>query len=268
MNQSDALLRSIIENPREDLPRLIYADWLDEAGEAERAEFIRVQCELARRRNLMCNRCEKVQNKQRHFTAHCRGDVCVLRRREYLTSRSLILWHWPKNGVPDYTFPAHVATPDDWRRGFLRSVTLDWSSWLRHHAGLFWSSRQTVACDECGGHGAYADCSEAECKRCGGVSGTGKRGTGKVQRPFVASCQPLETVRLTTWPEGYWAGGSDDYFIINGYRFDRVKCDVCDGRGTYQSEAHGYLAPCSCRGNPLNLWECEDWPGVEFVMPE
>src|SRR5262249_44868579 len=31
-----------------DAPRLVYADWLEEHGDAARAEFIRVQCELAR----------------------------------------------------------------------------------------------------------------------------------------------------------------------------------------------------------------------------
>lgn len=34
MNDADALLRSIIENPDDDTPRLICADWLDDhAGE-------------------------------------------------------------------------------------------------------------------------------------------------------------------------------------------------------------------------------------------
>src|SRR5262249_8337125 len=35
-------------DPEDDAPRLIYADWLDEQGESERAEFIRVQIALAR----------------------------------------------------------------------------------------------------------------------------------------------------------------------------------------------------------------------------
>jgi uncharacterized protein (TIGR02996 family) len=43
-----AFLRAIAENPDDDLPRLVYADWLDEHGEPARAEFIRIQCELAR----------------------------------------------------------------------------------------------------------------------------------------------------------------------------------------------------------------------------
>src|SRR5262245_47579116 len=41
MTDHDALLRAICEYPRDDLPRLVYADWLDEHGEPERAAFIR-----------------------------------------------------------------------------------------------------------------------------------------------------------------------------------------------------------------------------------
>jgi uncharacterized protein (TIGR02996 family) len=38
----------VIESPEDDGPRLVYADWLDEQGEHDRAEFIRLQIELAR----------------------------------------------------------------------------------------------------------------------------------------------------------------------------------------------------------------------------
>jgi uncharacterized protein (TIGR02996 family) len=51
MNQGDALLAAILDNPADDGPRLVYADWLEETGgqaERERAEFIRVQVALAR----------------------------------------------------------------------------------------------------------------------------------------------------------------------------------------------------------------------------
>ncbi|HKB38185.1 MAG TPA: TIGR02996 domain-containing protein, partial [Gemmataceae bacterium] len=46
MRLEDAFLRDILEHP-EDTPRLVYADWLDEHGETERAEFVRVQVALA-----------------------------------------------------------------------------------------------------------------------------------------------------------------------------------------------------------------------------
>src|SRR5437763_12650008 len=47
MCDDDAFLRAIIERPDDDLPRLIYADYLDERGDP-RGEFIRVEGELAR----------------------------------------------------------------------------------------------------------------------------------------------------------------------------------------------------------------------------
>jgi uncharacterized protein (TIGR02996 family) len=44
---ADAFLRAIRAAPDDDLPRLVFADYLDETGDPARAEFIRVQCELA-----------------------------------------------------------------------------------------------------------------------------------------------------------------------------------------------------------------------------
>src|SRR5262245_48701346 len=46
---NQAFLDAIIAAPEDDAPRLVYADWLDDHGDSDRAEFIRVQCDLARR---------------------------------------------------------------------------------------------------------------------------------------------------------------------------------------------------------------------------
>jgi len=51
MTDQAAFLRAIVEYPHDLLPRLVFADWLDENvtetnGFAERAEFIRLQCEI------------------------------------------------------------------------------------------------------------------------------------------------------------------------------------------------------------------------------
>jgi uncharacterized protein (TIGR02996 family) len=51
MTDRELLLRAILEEPADDTLRLVYADFLDEAGGARnqaRAELIRVQCEIAR----------------------------------------------------------------------------------------------------------------------------------------------------------------------------------------------------------------------------
>jgi uncharacterized protein (TIGR02996 family) len=47
MSEREAFLHAICENPDDDTPRLVFADWLDEHGEADRAEFIRLQIEIA-----------------------------------------------------------------------------------------------------------------------------------------------------------------------------------------------------------------------------
>jgi uncharacterized protein (TIGR02996 family) len=43
-----ALLAAVAADPASDLPRLLYADFLDDRGQAVRAEFIRVQCTIAK----------------------------------------------------------------------------------------------------------------------------------------------------------------------------------------------------------------------------
>jgi uncharacterized protein (TIGR02996 family) len=51
VTHDDAFLQAIQEAPEDDSPRLIYADWLDEHGNQDRAEFIRTQCERLRLRH-------------------------------------------------------------------------------------------------------------------------------------------------------------------------------------------------------------------------
>ncbi len=43
MSDREAFVAAIAANPHDDLPRLVFADWLDEHGDPERAEFIRTQ---------------------------------------------------------------------------------------------------------------------------------------------------------------------------------------------------------------------------------
>ena len=44
----EPFLQAICEHPADDAPRLVYADWLEENGDPERAAFIRVQIDRAR----------------------------------------------------------------------------------------------------------------------------------------------------------------------------------------------------------------------------
>src|SRR4051812_2844446 len=48
MPNARPFLEAVRDSPDDDAPRLVFADWLEEQGESARAEFLRVQCELAR----------------------------------------------------------------------------------------------------------------------------------------------------------------------------------------------------------------------------
>ncbi len=113
-NAGDALLADILANP-EDGPRLVYADWLDEHGEAERAEFIRVQCEEA-------------------------GLDEDDPRRQALARRS---WEIAQSNLipgprPEWTGGIH-ALASEWkfRRGFVEHVALPAATFLERAADLF-----------------------------------------------------------------------------------------------------------------------------------
>ncbi|MBY0457601.1 MAG: TIGR02996 domain-containing protein [Gemmataceae bacterium] len=45
MTDRDALLAAILAQPEEDTPRLMFADWLQENGEVDRGQFVRLQVE-------------------------------------------------------------------------------------------------------------------------------------------------------------------------------------------------------------------------------
>ncbi len=83
----DAFLAAIADRPDDDLPRLVYADWLDENGDPVRAEFIRVQIELAkvsafdpRRAALRAREAELSLHKDAWGLPEFRGQSQVFRR--------------------------------------------------------------------------------------------------------------------------------------------------------------------------------------------
>jgi uncharacterized protein (TIGR02996 family) len=109
MNQEDAFLQAILEEPDDDAVRLIFADWLEERGDS-RGEFIRVQCALAgmpdedQRRRALEDRAEKLlgQHQPRWVGS--------------LSSR-----------VAGYVF----------RRGFIEEVTVSAAAFITHGRELF-----------------------------------------------------------------------------------------------------------------------------------
>jgi uncharacterized protein (TIGR02996 family) len=134
------LLADIIEHPDDDTPRLVYADWLDDeaGGPTPRAEFIRVQVELA----SLCPRC--ISGKTWYWCQPC----------ERLRKRERELWE-AQDDAGDWLIsvpmPAHTLIPQNsmaspkyrstlplviFRRGFADKVRCKAADWLAHADAL------------------------------------------------------------------------------------------------------------------------------------
>jgi uncharacterized protein (TIGR02996 family) len=110
MTSDEAFLQAVIEAPDDDAPRLVYADWLEEHGQPERAEFIRVQCQLAKLARGDGGR-KGLQVRERNLLARHAGQwLGRLQRR---------LQHWV------------------FRRGFVEQVRLNAQTFVAHADDLF-----------------------------------------------------------------------------------------------------------------------------------
>jgi uncharacterized protein (TIGR02996 family) len=108
-----ALLLAIVTDPADDVPRLAMADWLEENGQPERAELIRIQVAM-----------------HRHDTAPAPrvGAYIIRSRRLKMQAREReLLGRVPVfAGVPPAVEAWTVA------RGFVSHVSLPLAAWLEH----------------------------------------------------------------------------------------------------------------------------------------
>lgn len=99
MIERAAFLEAIRSAPDDDGPRLVFADWLEEQGETERAEFVRGQIELERKpkrgsaRGELAERVDQL--KKKHFeawfkplSALCLGEMPI--RRGFVESMEMV----------------------------------------------------------------------------------------------------------------------------------------------------------------------------------
>jgi uncharacterized protein (TIGR02996 family) len=176
MSEHDALLAAICAEPKEDTPRLVYADWLDENagtvpcptcnrqgrtpgrqpwvafsqcsacdgstcvsdGRKERAEFIRVQVELARLPET---------DEEYNALGHAGRVMDVMDRQRELRRREgeLLRAHdddwlpeWINGGTTDVSVVEgrvellETAAFAMFSRGFISRITCSWTDWLAH----------------------------------------------------------------------------------------------------------------------------------------
>lgn len=133
MSDHDPFLAAICESPDDDLPRLIYADYLDERGEGERAEFIRVQCALARRAREIESR---ITRPALPPGAYIKVDD-VRTETELLRARERELLGIVQDGISNWHRWAETAASllsgigaDHYRRGFVTTLQCTITDWL------------------------------------------------------------------------------------------------------------------------------------------
>ncbi len=164
LSENLGLLTAIIEEPDSDDLRLIYADWIDEHGEPERAEFIRVQCELADH-----------------------GGCWEPEHRDALRRREREVYNNPFTSEEAVFGDCNVFAQRAWvfRRGFVAAVTCTLADWCGGECKrcegttLIYSPRFDDRRRTRGGRPV------TECSIC--------HGTG----PALVCCCPLELVTLT-----------------------------------------------------------------------
>jgi uncharacterized protein (TIGR02996 family) len=161
---SAAFLRAICEDPHDHGTRLIYADWLEDHGQGERAELIRVQCEMGsvpscRVEGKVINWAEPMRacrvvfpephmgKGQGPHCDPCRAFVRLHSRERKLLCPNFDAWHglprdehgrlWDMANFDDDD-PEHEA---QWRalfrRGFIEHVELPTAAFLEHAEALF-----------------------------------------------------------------------------------------------------------------------------------
>lgn len=145
-SEHSAFLAAIIANPPDDLPRLVYADVLEESGDLNnvaRAHFIRAQTELARpTANPDTDRIADLTN----YVRSCIG------RKHYgfVWCRTIHRW-WGQWEPRSLSASRWFSTNKGWscgrpelelkfRRGFVGGLRLAVSLWDNHASGLMGSA--------------------------------------------------------------------------------------------------------------------------------
>jgi uncharacterized protein (TIGR02996 family) len=117
------LLQAILQEPDDDALRLIYADWVQDHGDPDRAEFIRLQCERLTLASVSWFSGLEI------CLHDAEGKACYQcqdhkDREEELLAANAARWH--PRGRARWTF----------RRGFIEAAGLTWTDWTVHAAAL------------------------------------------------------------------------------------------------------------------------------------
>jgi uncharacterized protein (TIGR02996 family) len=132
MNHPDwpAFLAAIVADPDDNTPRLVAADFLEEHGEHDRADFIRVQIALAG--GFVARDPAELAHRERMFL-HLLSTYAPLWAARECPELVRVL-----TPAPGTSAEARVEGADRlvWRRGFIERVYCTAPEWLRHGVSI------------------------------------------------------------------------------------------------------------------------------------
>jgi uncharacterized protein (TIGR02996 family) len=111
VSDGEALLRAVLDEPADDAHRLVYADWCEDNGDTDRAEFVRVQLMIAGR-----------------LDRRGAGIGTLLRRERELWWQNAARWTGRPLGI--------LQAVSQWRGGFLHTAHSPLQTWLDHGAAV------------------------------------------------------------------------------------------------------------------------------------
>ncbi len=129
LTDGEALLAGVLADPDDDLPRLAMADWLEENGEADRAEFVRVQVAFAALVGGQGPPAEGMMFPDDWPEEAKRLCLRSLWLYSMLPDMEVRLLHGP-------ALWCYRPSLGNFRRGFLESVELPLQAWLDHGPAL------------------------------------------------------------------------------------------------------------------------------------
>lgn len=139
-------LDAILAEPDRDDLRIIYADWLEENGQPDRCEFIRVQIEASRLEAYVDDWSHspgRAEDGGKAGAALATAQAMREREKELLATmidastskqrrKERAEYLWAKDALGRHL---HVW-PFEYRRGFIHSITIPLADWLEHGARI------------------------------------------------------------------------------------------------------------------------------------
>ncbi len=256
--EAAALHRRILECPADDAPRLIISDWLEENGRDARAEFIRVQIELAKTpkvkypagtvicgsRPVSFARYATDYNHSLLPTSILQEDLPNPRYEELAEREETLFKSVPRLGVYDAAgkpllnlathLMSHMMGTSGWAvlsRGFVSEVRLSMDDFLG-----------VPHCKRCSGEGcsAYGVAANGPCVG-QGVESLAKR---------IFESHPVEAVTLTD-ARIFWSGGNMTCYVGNLGRFPREYWKRLEGHDTERAAKDALSVACVDLGREL-----------------